>query len=190
MRTPVMDVAPAQGPLRVVALGGGTGLPAVLSGLALHPEVELTAVVTMSDDGGSSGRLRRWQGLPPPGDVRNCLVALAGEAQPLGRLFQYRFKGAGALRGHALGNLVIAGVTERTGDFLAAVEVAGNWLGSRGRVLPCTLEPVQLVAQPDSLMAYVARPNDTWPPNPRTVSRTAHFASLRRVGTRPHALTL
>ncbi len=147
MNASVMDGVTAHRPLRVVALGGGTGLPAVLSGLAAHPEVSLTAVVAMSDDGGSSGRLRRWQGLPPPGDVRNCLVALAGEGQPLGRLFQYRFRGSGALRGHALGNLVIAGATERTGDFLAAVEVAGNWLGTRGRVLPCTLEPVQLVAQ-------------------------------------------
>ena len=131
----------------MVAVGGGTGLPTVLAGLAEHPEVSLTAVVTMSDDGGSSGRLRRARGLPPPGDVRNCLVALAGAGQPLGRLFQHRFRGPGALRGHSLGNLVLAGATERTGDFLAAVEVAGNCLGSRGRVLPCTLDPVQLVAQ-------------------------------------------
>lgn len=147
MNTLVSGAPPLQRPLSVVAVGGGTGLPAVLSGLSAHPQVSLTAVVAMSDDGGSSGRLRRRQGLPPPGDVRNCLVALAGADEPLGRLFQYRFRGQGALRGHALGNLVLAGVTERTGDFLEAVEVAGNWLGIRGRVLPCTLDPVQLVAQ-------------------------------------------
>ena len=136
--------------LNVVALGGGTGLPVVLRGLVAHPEVQLTAVVAMSDDGGSSGRLRRTRGGLPPGDVRNCLAALASEASPLAPLFQHRFGGNGPLRGHALGNLLLAAEAERSGNFLAAVARVGLILQSRGRVLPCTLEPVELVAWRES----------------------------------------
>ena len=136
--------------LQVVALGGGTGLPVVLRGLVEHPEVQLAAVVAMSDDGGSSGRLRRTRGGLPPGDVRNCLAALASEDAPLAPLFQHRFGGSGALRGHALGNLLLAAEAERSGDFLAAVARVALLLKSRGRVLPCTLEPVELLAFRDS----------------------------------------
>ncbi|HUM10146.1 MAG TPA: gluconeogenesis factor YvcK family protein [Myxococcaceae bacterium] len=141
-------------PLRVVALGGGTGLPVLLRGLArqVRPRqgragVELTAVVAMSDDGGSSGRLRRTRGLLPPGDVRNCLVALAASRGALTDVLQHRFGGRGSLAGHALGNLVLAALTEMHGDFLRAIRSASRLLETRGTVLPSTLDPVQLVAE-------------------------------------------
>ncbi len=143
-----------QRPTRIVAMGGGTGLPVVLRGLARKaepklgdPGVDITAVVTMSDDGGSSGRLRRSHGVLPPGDIRNCLVALAGGNSALAEVFQYRFGGAKGLAGHAVGNLLIAALAELKGDFLEAVRVSAELLGVRGQVLPCTLAPVQLVAQ-------------------------------------------
>lgn len=137
-------------PDRVVALGGGTGLPAVLRGLR-HFVVDgkmsdLTAVVAMSDDGGSSGRLRRSRGLPPPGDVRNCLVALSVEEDLLAGLFQHRYSGDEELGGHNLGNLILAALAEQTGSFLKAVEVSSRVLRTVGRILPVTLEDVSLVA--------------------------------------------
>lgn len=138
--------------LRVVCIGGGTGLPVVLRGLSRRsrgarggPRLDLTAVVAMSDDGGSSGRLRRSMGALPPGDVRNCLVALAGNHGPLSEALQHRFRHA-HLRGHAVGNLMLAALAEVTGDFTEAVRVLGELLGARGRVLPSTLDPVELVA--------------------------------------------
>ena len=141
-------------PLRVVALGGGTGLPVVLRALAreVRPRkgrrrVDLTAVVAMSDDGGSSGRLRRTRGLLPPGDVRNCLVALAGARGPLAEVLQHRFGGRGSLAGHPLGNLVLAALTEMHGDFLQAIRSASRLLDTRGTVLPSTVDPVQLIAE-------------------------------------------
>ncbi|PTL75696.1 gluconeogenesis factor YvcK family protein [Vitiosangium sp. GDMCC 1.1324] len=143
-------------PTRIVAMGGGTGLPMVLRGLARRadpklgePGLDITAVVAMSDDGGSSGRLRRTRGVLPPGDVRNCLVALAGgkSTSPLSEVFQYRFAGKRGLAGHAVGNLLIAALAELKGDFLEAVRVSGELLGVKGRVLPSTTSPVQLVAQ-------------------------------------------
>lgn len=140
--------------LKIVCIGGGTGLPVVLKGLARRARpgrgragLELTAVVAMSDDGGSSGRLRRTRGILPPGDVRNCLVALAGGKSPLSELFQYRFGGSKGLAGHAVGNLLIAALAEKNGDFLEAVRVSGRLLGARGQVLPSTTEPVQLIAR-------------------------------------------
>lgn len=128
-------------PLRVAACGGGTGLPAVLSGLAAAPgpggvPVQVSAVVTTADDGGSSGELRRRYGVPSPGDVRNCLVALAPGSHPLADVFQHRFGGEGGLTGHTVGNVVLAALTQRLGDFSAAVEAAGRMLRARGRVLP------------------------------------------------------
>ena len=140
-------------PLRVVAIGGGTGLPSILAGLARLsraprglPPLELTAVVAMSDDGGSSGRLKREQGVLPPGDIRNCLVALADpELAPLGSLFQFRFGRGEGLKGHAMGNLLLAAMSSLEGDFLSAVDRASRMLRCGGRVLPCTLDPVQLV---------------------------------------------
>jgi uncharacterized cofD-like protein len=136
---------------RFVCIGGGTGLPVVLRGLARRmgrpPALEVTAVVGMSDDGGSSGRLRRTRGLLPPGDVRNCLVALAGKRDPLAELLQYRFSGRQGLAGHSVGNLLIAALAEQKGDFLEAVRVMGALLETKGTVLPSTLCPVELVAQ-------------------------------------------
>jgi uncharacterized cofD-like protein len=140
-------------PLRVVAAGGGTGLPRVLAGLAagVDPEedrpVEVTAIVTTADDGGSSGALRRAYGLPAAGDVRNCLVALSAGANPLAAVFQHRFEGADGLAGHAVGNLVLAALAQRLGDFGRAVAAAGALLGARGRVLPASDRPVHLVAR-------------------------------------------
>ncbi|MFZ5469188.1 MAG: gluconeogenesis factor YvcK family protein [Myxococcota bacterium] len=146
----------AQRPTRIVCMGGGTGLPVVLRGLAgktaasdVDPGVALTAVVAMSDDGGSSGRLRRTRGMLPPGDVRNCLVALARAKNTLRDVFQYRFGGERGLGGHAVGNLLLAALAELKGDFLEAVRLAEQLLEARGKVLPCTLAPVQLLAQRD-----------------------------------------
>jgi uncharacterized cofD-like protein len=137
-------------PIRVAALGGGTGLPAVLGGLALldrgSAPVEVSAVVTTCDDGGSSGKLRRRYRLPSPGDIRNCLVALTPGDNPLAEVFQHRFPGNGGVGGHTVGNLVLAALAQRLGDFCAAVEVASRLLGARGRVLPSTAKRVELVA--------------------------------------------
>ena len=130
--------------LHIVALGGGTGLSTLLRGLKRYSS-NLTAVVTVFDDGGSSGRLRRELGVLPPGDIRDCLVALA-EAEPLmTRLFEHRFRG-GALDGHAFGNLFIASLVGVTGDLEQAVKETSKVLNIRGRVLPTTVRDVVLVA--------------------------------------------
>jgi uncharacterized cofD-like protein len=134
----------ARGP-RIAAIGGGNGLAALLSGLKAHTS-NITAVVTMADDGGSSGRLRRDMGLPPPGDIRNCLVALADDESLMSRLFQYRFADGG-LEGHSFGNLFVAALAEVTGDFERAVYESTHVLKVRGRVLPATLDDVVLHAQ-------------------------------------------
>jgi uncharacterized cofD-like protein len=130
---------------RIAALGGGTGLSALLRGLK-HGPVDLTAIVTVADDGGSSGRLRRELGVPPPGDIRNCLVALADDESMLSQLFQHRF-GDGDLAGHSFGNLFLAALTEVTGDFDLAIEECSKVLKIRGRVLPSTLAHVRLWAE-------------------------------------------
>ncbi len=142
-------------PIRIAAVGGGTGLPRVLEGLAAEGDpddeeraVDLTAVVTTADDGGSSGELRRRYGVPAPGDVRNCLVALAAGA-PLASVFQHRFEGGGELAGHTIGNLVLTALAQRLGDFGQAVDAAAGMLGVRGRVVPATPAPVELVAELD-----------------------------------------
>jgi uncharacterized cofD-like protein len=129
-----------------VAIGGGTGLPRVLSSL-LSRDFDVTAVVTVADDGGSSGRLRREFGILPPGDARNCLAALAEPGSPLAAVFQYRFEHGHGLAGHALGNLVIAALADIEGGFAEALDVAGELLGARGRVLPSTITDVVLVAE-------------------------------------------
>jgi len=137
----------AQG-YRIVAIGGGTGLSTLLRGLKEHTS-NITAIVTVTDDGGSSGRLQKEFGMLPPGDIRNCLVALA-DAEPLmQRLFQYRFQAGGdALRGHSFGNLLIAAMLDITGgDFEKAVREASRVLAIRGRVLPSTLSHVRLAAE-------------------------------------------
>jgi uncharacterized cofD-like protein len=135
----------ARGP-RVVAIGGGNGLAALLRGLKAHTS-NLTAVVTMADDGGSSGLLRRDMGMPPPGDLRNCLVAMADDESLMSQLFQYRFPDDGGLQGHSFGNLFMAALAEVTGDFERAVHESTHVLKVRGRVLPSTLDDVVLHAQ-------------------------------------------
>ncbi|MDR7534261.1 MAG: YvcK family protein [Armatimonadota bacterium] len=133
--------------ISVVALGGGTGLSTLLRGLKRYSS-NLTAVVTVFDDGGSSGRLRRELGVLPPGDIRDCLVALA-EVEPLmTQLFEHRFRG-GALDGHAFGNLFIASLVGVTGDLEQAVKETSKVLNIRGRVLPTTVRDVVLVAELD-----------------------------------------
>jgi len=135
----------ARGP-RIVAIGGGTGLSAALSGLKHHTS-NLTAVVTVADDGGSSGLLRRGLGVLPPGDIRNCLVALADDESLMSRLFKYRFPEDGGLQGHSFGNLFVAALADVTGDFERAVKESTSVLKVRGQVLPATLESLTLHAE-------------------------------------------
>ena len=129
----------------VVALGGGHGLAASLRAVRRYAS-DVSAVVSVADDGGSSGRLRAAFGIPPPGDLRRCLVALADEDSPWTTAFEHRF-GGGGLEGHAFGNLVIAGLAEAMGSFEAAIAEAGRVLGAVGRVIPATREPVVLKAE-------------------------------------------
>ncbi|HTO99972.1 MAG TPA: gluconeogenesis factor YvcK family protein [Anaerolineales bacterium] len=130
---------------RVVAIGGGHGLSVLLRGLKGHTP-NITAVVTVADDGGSSGRLRERLGILPPGDIRNCLAALSNDEALLTQLFQYRFSGAPELDGHSFGNLFITALTEITGSFEEAVAESGRALSVSGRVLPATLHDVRLLA--------------------------------------------
>jgi len=131
---------------RVVAIGGGTGLPTLLRGLKQYTS-NITAIVTVGDDGGSSGRLRKDFGVLPPGDFRNCIVALA-EAEPLmGKLFQYRFGRGSGLDGHSFGNLFIVAMSGITGNFEEGVRESSRVLAVRGQVLPSTLENVTLWAE-------------------------------------------
>lgn len=130
---------------KVVAIGGGTGLSTLLRGLKEHTG-NLTAIVTVADDGGSSGRLRRDLGLPPPGDLRNCIAALADVEPLMTRLFQYRFDEGSGLEGHSFGNLFIAAMSEVTGNFEEAVRETSRVLAVRGQILPSTLTNVTLSA--------------------------------------------
>ena len=133
--------------LRVVAFGGGTGLPVLLRGLKDRVG-ELTAVVTVTDDGGSSGRLRQELGVAPPGDVRNCLVALA-RRQQLADVFNYRFERGDGLSGHSVGNIIIAALSDMVGGFCEGVEQAARLLRVKGRVFPAAVESLTLVAHYD-----------------------------------------
>jgi len=147
--------------LSIVSIGGGTGLSTLLSGLkhfvssearriksAENPRVEsLTAVVTVTDDGGSSGRLRKEFQILPPGDIRNCMVALAEDERLLTRLFQYRFASDGELSGHSFGNIFLAALAGVTGDFVEAIKVTSEVLAIKGRIYPSTTEDVTLVAE-------------------------------------------
>jgi uncharacterized cofD-like protein len=142
---------------RIVAIGGGTGLPSVLEGLCgLSTDREgggsdaVTAIVTMTDDGGSSGRLRKQFGVSPPGDVRNCLAAAAHMDSPFRDLLQHRFPLGGELEGHPVGNLLLTALTQMTGSFQAAVEKLGAMVGSRACVLPSTRDDVRLTAVMES----------------------------------------
>ena len=147
--------AAAQHALRIVALGGGTGLSALLQGLKLYtlPQhgkallADLSAIVTVSDDGGSSGRLRRAFDILAPGDIRNCMVALAEDETLLARLFQYRFSNGKGLEGHSFGNLFLTALTHVTGDFHQAIQLSSEVLAIRGRIFPSTLANVKLEAQ-------------------------------------------
>jgi uncharacterized cofD-like protein len=138
---------------RIVTIGGGHGLSTLLRGLKSYTR-NLTAVVTVADDGGSSGKLRESYGILPPGDIRNCLAALSNDEQMLTQLFQYRFSGAGNLDGHSFGNLFITALAEITGSFEGAIAESGKVLSVGGRVLPATLHNVKLIADmtlPNSL---------------------------------------
>lgn len=130
---------------RAVVIGGGHGLSTVLRGLKEHTH-NLTAVVTVADDGGSSGELRRSLGILPPGDIRACLAALSNDEAMLSQLFQYRFSGDTGLNGHSFGNLFITALVDITGSFEEAVAESGRVLSVHGRVLPATLHDVRLVA--------------------------------------------
>jgi uncharacterized cofD-like protein len=130
--------------MRVVAFGGGTGLPVLLRGLRRTGVDSITAVVTVADDGGSSGRLREELGIAPPGDVRNCLVALA-EREQLAEVFNYRFEGGVHLRDHSVGNIIIAALADISGGFCEGVEQAGRFLRIKGRVYPAATEPLTLL---------------------------------------------
>jgi uncharacterized cofD-like protein len=142
--------------LKLVAIGGGTGLSTLLAGLkrlvgtsdAGTTRLEtLSAIVAVSDDGGSSGRLRDELQILPPGDIRNCMVALSEDSTLLSRLFRYRFRGDGDLGGHSFGNLFLAALTEVTGDFGEAVRLSSEVLASKGRIYPATINDVRLVAE-------------------------------------------
>ena len=141
-------------PHRIVALGGGTGLPAVLEGLSeLAAEKgerdfdALTGIVTVTDDGGSSGRLRQEFGVLPPGDARNCLLALTDRDSHFQDLLQHRLDEGPGVDGHPIGNILLAALTQTTGDFSQAIEKLGSMIGSRGRVLPSTIQDVRLRAE-------------------------------------------
>ncbi len=145
-------------PVRIVALGGGTGLSMLLRGLkqyvvrrrnekSKHPIADLAAIVTVTDDGGSSGRLRREYRVLPPGDIRNCMVALSKDEALLSRLFQYRFPSGSDLGGHSFGNLFLTALTNVTGDFPEAVRLSGQVLAIRGRIFPSTDQNVTLEAE-------------------------------------------
>ncbi|AET70849.1 conserved hypothetical protein, cofD-related protein [Desulfosporosinus orientis DSM 765] len=129
---------------KIVVVGGGTGLSALLRGLKQYT-CNLTAIVTVSDDGGSSGKLRNELGIQPPGDVRNCMVALAETEEIMDTLFSYRFE-SGALKGHSLGNLLLAGLTDTFGDFQKGIEQVSKVFALRGKVFPTTLDQVVLMA--------------------------------------------
>lgn len=147
---PVLEMVSAyrkreRGP-RVVALGGGTGLSALLRGMKLH-STNLTAIVTVADDGGSSGELRKNLGVLPPGDIRSCLTALSSDEALMAQMFQYRFTDGGALNGHSLGNLFITALAGITGSFEEAIAESARVLAVQGQVLPSTLHDVRLSAE-------------------------------------------
>jgi uncharacterized cofD-like protein len=145
-------------PVNVVAIGGGTGLATLLSGLKIFVNSRtdetaeigrLSAIVAVSDDGGSSGRLRDELQMPPPGDIRNCMVALSEDSHLLSKLFKYRFGGEGDLSGHNFGNLFLAALSEITGDFAEAVRLSSEILASKGHIYPATVADVRIEARLD-----------------------------------------
>ncbi len=173
--------------VRIVALGGGTGLSTVLRGLKEHIATakksgphrliaDLTAVVTVTDDGGSSGRLRREYSVLPPGDIRNCMVALSQDEHLLSKLFQYRFPVGRGLAGHSFGNLFLTALTNITGDFSKAIQVSAQVLAIRGRIFPSTAQNVTLEADLENGTTVAGETN---------ISRsTARIARVRLVPRR------
>ncbi len=136
--------------MKVVAIGGGTGLSSLLRGIKhLVPQTitDLTAIVTVADNGGSSGRLREEMGIPAPGDIRNCIVALAEDEDILAKVFQYRFSNGEGLKGHSFGNLFLTVLTKVKGDFLDAIEITSKILNIKGKIIPSTDEMVDIVAE-------------------------------------------
>ncbi|WP_457643188.1 gluconeogenesis factor YvcK family protein [Persephonella sp.] len=136
--------------MKVVAIGGGTGLSSLLRGVKhLVPETitDLSAVVTVADNGGSSGRLREEMQIPAPGDIRNCIVALAEDEDILAKVFQYRFQEGEGLKGHSFGNLFLSVLTKITGDFLDAIEITSDILKIKGKIIPSTDQQVDIVAE-------------------------------------------
>lgn len=131
---------------KIVAVGGGTGLSMLLKGIKKITN-NITAVVTVGDDGGSSGRLREEMGVLPPGDIRNCIAALADDEDLVTTLFQYRFKSGEGLEGHSFGNLFITALCAITGNMVSAIQASSNVLSIRGRVLPSTLDDMRLAAE-------------------------------------------
>lgn len=131
---------------KIVAIGGGTGMPNILRGMKQYT-VNLSAIVTVADDGGSSGRLRKDYSILPPGDIRNCIVALADEETLLGKLFQYRFEKKGELSGHSFGNLFITALTHISGDLAKAIDESSKVLAISGKVYPVTLDNIVLKAK-------------------------------------------
>lgn len=140
---------------KLVAIGGGTGLSTLLAGLKqlvgkTEQEIwidSLCGIVTVSDDGGSSGRLREELQMLPPGDIRNCMIALSEDSNLISRLFRHRFRGDGELGGHSFGNLFLAALTEITGDFTEAIRLSSEVIASKGHIYPATLSDVRLVAE-------------------------------------------
>ncbi|WP_394139757.1 gluconeogenesis factor YvcK family protein [Cytobacillus oceanisediminis] len=131
---------------KIVIIGGGTGLPVLLRGLKKHP-VDITAIVTVADDGGSSGRLRNDLHIPPPGDIRNVLAALSDVEPLIEEMFQHRFATSNELSGHSLGNLILAAMTSITGNFVHAIQEMSKVLNVRGKVLPAANQSVVLHAE-------------------------------------------
>ena len=131
---------------KVVIIGGGTGLPVLLRGLKKHP-VDITAIVTVADDGGSSGRLREDMDIPAPGDIRNVLAAMSDVEPFIEKMFQHRFTEKNELSGHSLGNLILAAMTSLTGDFVHAIQEMSKFLNVRGKVLPAANQSVILHAE-------------------------------------------
>ena len=181
-------------PLRVVAMGGGTGLSTLLKGLKRYVKSpgelvaaagatmigELSAVVTVTDDGGSSGRLRREFNILPPGDIRNCIVALSEDEALLSRLFQYRFRAGKGLEGHSFGNLFVTALTGVTGDFAQAVKLSSEVLATRGHIYPATTANVAL----EALMADGSRVQG----ETRITASTGRIVGLRMVPADPQPL--
>ena len=185
---------PPDTPLRIVAIGGGTGLSTLLQGLKRYttatrgPVVDLTAVVTVTDDGGSSGRLRREFEVLPPGDIRNCMVALSEDEALLSRLFQYRFASGRGLKGHSFGNLFLTALANITGDFAEAVKLSTEVLAIAGKIYPSTTSAeisLEAVLDDGSVVKGETRISRSRRPIRRVAPCAPHAASRSRKRSRP-----